>query len=88
MKNMNKKEIIKELKNTWHLFNMNDKEILQAYYQITGLDIFENQTILDIKKYLLEYVLDNIVKDNDATPETTNNVYNDIIKIWEKGGQL
>lgn len=89
---MTKEQVYKELEETWHLFKMNNNEINQAYKNITGLDTILDKPSLDMKEeyrveklYLLEYVLDQMVKDEDISSELGLEIFNEIINKWKEG---
>lgn len=90
---MTKEQVYKELDETWNIFKMTNNEINQAYKNITGLDTILDAPSLDIKEeyrveklYLLEYVLDQMVKDEDISSELGLEIFNEIINKW-KGGE-
>ncbi len=80
---MNKEQVYKELDEKWNLFKMNDNEIIEAYKIVTGLEPYEEQTILDLKEYLLEFVLEQIMKDEDIDNVMAANVLNEVLEQWK-----
>ena len=80
---MNKEQVYKELKEQWNLFDMTNKEIENAYYLITGLEPESEQTMLDLKEYLLEYVLDQMIKDNDLEQILAGKILGEILEKWK-----
>lgn len=92
---MTKEQVYKELENTWHLFKMKNKEINDAYKTITGLDtildgpkVTMKDELIAEKIYLIEYVLDQMVKDEDISSELALEIYNEIINSWKEGGKV
>lgn len=81
---MNRKQVYKELKEQWKLFDMTDKEIECAYNTITGLDKTKEQTMLDLKEYLLEYVLDQMIKDDDLDQILAGEILEEILEKWKR----
>ena len=81
---MTKEQVYKELEETWNLFKMNNNEIKQAYKHITGLDTILDKSSLKLKKlYLLEYVLDQMIKDEDISSELGLEIFNEITNKWK-----
>ena len=81
---MNKEQVYKELNERWKLFAMTDKEIEYAYNTITGLEPTEEQTMLDLKEYLLEYVLDQMIKDDDLDQILAAKILGEILEQWKR----
>ena len=79
---MNKDQVIKELSEQWNLFDMTNKQIENAYSTITGLDKTEEQTILDLKEYLLEYILEQMIQDGDLDIILAAEIEAEILKEW------
>lgn len=76
---MNKEQVFAELKDKWNLFDMTKKETEQAYYEITGL---KNYNEVNVKNYLLEYVLDSMIRDGDIDGELAYEIWSDC--LWNK----
>lgn len=64
---MNKEQVLKEIEEKWRLFDMNDEELKEAYYQISGIkeQDYEWETIEGIKQYLYDYIIESMIKDGD-----------------------
>lgn len=78
---MNKEQVFKELKEYWNYFNMTPLEIERAYLTITGLRKAEDQTTEDLKNYLLDYILEQMIDDNSISIELANEIKKDIAKL-------
>ena len=76
---MIKEEIYKEIDERWNLFNMNDKETENAYYTVTGLEK-DDMSILELKEYLLSYLLDIFIDEEDITREEAIEIEKEVIK--------
>ena len=76
---MNKEQVFAELKDKWNLFDMTKEESKKAYYEITGLN-FEKTS--NVKYYLLDYVLESMVKDGDIDGELAYEIWNEC--LWNK----
>lgn len=79
---MNKEQIYKELNEEWKLFSMTDEEIKKAYYTITGLPIAESQNIFDLKEYLLEFLLEQIIHDGDLDIAEAGKIEVELLEKW------
>lgn len=73
---MNKEQVFAELKDKWNLFDMTKKETEKAYYEITGL---KNYNEVNIKYYLLDYVLESMFRDGDIDSDLAYEIWNDIL---------
>lgn len=73
---MNKEQVFAELKDKWNLFDMTKEETEKAYYEITGL---KNYNEVNIKYYLLDYVLESMFRDGDIDSELAYEIWNDIL---------
>ena len=82
---MNKKEIYKELSENWNLFSMNEKESQKAYYEITGLEP-EEMSLKEIKEYILNFLLEQMLEDKDITEEQLIKIKEEMHKIERRGG--
>lgn len=82
---MNKKEIYKELSENWNLFSMNEKESQKAYYEITGLEP-EEMSLKEIKEYILNFLLEQMLEDKDITEEQLIKIKEEMHKIERIGG--
>lgn len=80
---MNKEQVYKELREVWHLFDMTDNQIKMNYETITGLEPRTEQSILDLKEYLLEYVLDQMIKDDDLEQILAGKILGEILEQWK-----
>ena len=84
---MTKKQVYEELEKSWNTFKMNNKDIYNVYKQDSVLD--KPKTTKDIfiaeKIYLIECVLDQMVKDGDISIDLSMEIYNEIIKSWNGG---
>ena len=80
---MTKEQVYKELKEKWHLFDMTNNQIKMNYETITGLEPETEQSILDLKEYLLEYVLDQMIKDDDLDQILAGEILGEILEQWE-----
>lgn len=84
---MTKKQVYEELEKSWNTFKMNNKDIYNVYKQDSVLD--KPKTMKDIfiaeKIYLIECVLDQMVKDGDISIDLSMEIYNEIIKSWNGG---
>lgn len=80
---MNKEQIYTELKEKWKLFDMNNQQIKNAYTIITGLEPYKEQTIFDLKEYLLEYVLERMMYDGDIDNVMAGNILNEVLEKWK-----
>ena len=84
---MTKKQVYEELEKSWNTFKMNNKDIYNVYKQDSVLD--KPKTMKDIfiaeKIYLIECVLDQMVKDGDISRDLSMEIYNEIIKSWNGG---
>lgn len=80
---MTKEQVYKELDEKWNLFKMTNEEIVYAYKTITGLEPRKEQTMLDLKEYLLEYVLDRMMFDGDVDNILAANVLNEVLEQWK-----
>lgn len=76
---MNKEQVFVELKDKWNLFDMTEEESQKAYYEITGLNNYED---VNVKYYLLDYVLTAMIKDGDIDGELAYEIWNDC--LWNK----
>ena len=76
---MNKEQVYAELKNVWNLFDMTKEETERAYYEITGL---KNYNEVNVRYYLLDYVLTAMIKDGDIDGELAYEVWNEC--LWNK----
>lgn len=77
---MTKEQVYKELKEDWGILNgfMTEEDIIQAYTTITGLGVTKEQTIQDLRIYLIEYILKQVVKDSDITIEMAQEILREI----------
>ena len=82
---MNKKELYKELSENWNLFSMNEKESQKAYYEITGLEP-EEMSLKEIKEYILNFLLEQMLEDKDITEEQLIKIKEEMHKIERIGG--
>ena len=82
---MNKKEIYKELSENWNLFSMNKKESQKVYYEITGLEP-EEMSLKEIKEYILNFLLEQMLEDKDITEEQLIKIKEEMHKIERIGG--
>ena len=74
---MNKEQVYKEIQDVWKLNdNTTLKEIKEFYKTITGLD---NLSISQKLKYLYEYILDSMLRDNDITIDLYIELKNELI---------
>lgn len=73
---MTKEQVYKEIEDVWKLNdNTTLKEIKEFYTTITGLD---NLTISQKLKYLYEYILDSMLRDDDITIELYLEIKNEL----------
>ena len=82
---MNKKEIYKELSENWNLFSINKKESQKVYYEITGLEP-EEMSLKEIKEYILNFLLEQMLEDKDITEEQLIKIKEEMHKIERIGG--
>ena len=74
---MTKEQVYKEIQDVWKLNdNTTLKEIKEFYKTITGLDNLSTSQKL---KYLYEYILDSMLKDNDITIDLYIELKNELI---------
>ena len=84
---MTKKQVYEELEKSWNIFKMNNKDIYNVYKQDSILDkpkTMKDEFIAE-KAYLIECVLDQMVKDGDISRDLSMEIYNEIIKSWNGG---
>jgi len=77
---MTKEQVYKELKEDWGILNgfMTEEDIIQAYTTITGLGVTKEQTIQDLRIYLIDNILKQVVKDSDITNEVAQEILKEI----------
>ena len=80
---MNKKEVYEELEKDWDLFSMSDESVKNIYCGISGLDIEEHQTIIDLKEYLLSFALEQIIHDGDLSITLATEIEGEILEKWK-----
>lgn len=74
---MTKEQVYREIQDVWGLNdNTTLKEIKEFYKTITGLD---NLSISQKLKYLYEYILDSMLRDNDITIDLYIEIKNELI---------
>lgn len=74
---MTKEQVYKEIQDVWGLNdNTTLKEIKEFYRTITGLDNLSTSQKL---KYLYEYILDSMLRDNDITIDLYIEIKNELI---------
>lgn len=74
---MTKEQVYKEIQDVWELNdNTTLKEIKGFYKTITGLDNLSTSQKL---KYLYEYILDSMLRDNDITIDLYIELKNELI---------
>ena len=74
---MTKEQVYKEIQDVWKLNdNTTLKEIKEFYKTITGLDNLSTSQKL---KYLYEYILDSMLRDNDITIDLYIEIKNELI---------
>ena len=74
---MTKEQVYKEIQDVWGLNdNTTLKEIKEFYKTITGLDNLSTSQKL---KYLYEYILDSMLRDNDITIDLYIEIKNELI---------
>ena len=74
---MTKEQVYREIQDVWGLNdNTTLKEIKEFYKTITGLDNLSTSQKL---KYLYEYILDSMLKDNDITIDLYIEIKNELI---------
>ena len=84
---MTKKQVYEELEKSWNIFKMNNKDIYNVYKQDSVLDkpkTMKDEFIAE-KIYLIECVLDQMVKDKYISRDLFYEIYNEIIKSWNGG---
>lgn len=76
---MTKEQIYQEIENEWKFWN--DKEIRNYYQEITGADSEEitQLSIVDIRIYILEHILYQMLQDRDITKEMAQEISQEII---------
>ena len=74
---MTKEQVYREIQDVWKLNNNTTlKEIKEFYKTITGLDNLSTSQKL---KYLYEYILDSMLRDNDITIDLYIELKNELI---------
>lgn len=84
---MTKKQVYEELEKSWNIFKMNNKDIYNVYKQDSVLDkpkTMKDEFIAE-KIYLIECVLDQMVKDKYISRDLSYEIYNEIIRSWNGG---
>ena len=84
---MTKKQVYEELEKSWNIFKMNNKDIYNVYKQDSVLDkpkTMKDEFIAE-KAYLIERVLDQMVKDEYISRDLSYERYNEIIRSWNGG---
>ena len=84
---MTKKQVYEELEKSWNIFKMTNKDIYNVYKQDSVLDkpkTMKDEFIAE-KIYLIECVLDQMVKDKYISRDLFYEIYNEIIKSWNGG---
>lgn len=84
---MTKKQVYEELEKSWNIFKMNNKDIYNVYKQDSILDkpkTMKDEFIAE-KAYLIERVLDQMVKDEYISRDLSYEIYNEIIRSWNGG---
>ena len=84
---MTKKQVYEKLEKSWNIFKMNNKDIYNVYKQDSVLDkpkTMKDEFIAE-KIYLIECVLDQMVKDKYISRDLFYEIYNEIIKSWNGG---
>lgn len=85
---MTKKQVYEELEKSWNTFKMNNKDIYNVYKLDSVLDkpktTIKDEFIAE-KAYLIERVLDQMVKDGDISRDLSYEIYHEIIKSWNGG---
>ena len=84
---MTKKQVYEELEKSWNIFKMNNKDIYNVYKQDSVLDkpkTMKDEFIAE-KAYLIERVLERIVKRGDISRDLSYEIYNEIIRSWNGG---
>lgn len=85
---MTKKQVYEELEKSWNIFKMNNKNIYNAYKLDSVLDkpkITMKDEFIAEKVYLIECVLDQMVKDEYISRDLSYEIYHEIIKSWNGG---
>ena len=85
---MTKKQVYEELEKSWNIFKMNNKDIYNAYKLDSVLDkpkITMKDEFIAEKVYLIERVLDQMVKDEYISRDLSYEIYHEIIKSWNGG---
>lgn len=82
---MTKKQVYEELEKSWNIFKMNNKDIYNVYKLDSVLDkpktTIKDEFIAE-KAYLIECVLDQMVKDGDISEDLECEIYQEIMKSW------
>lgn len=74
---MTKEQVYREINDVWKLNdNTTLRDIKEFYKTITGLD---NLNISQKLKYLYEYILDSMLKDNDITMDLYIELKNELL---------
>lgn len=84
---MTKKQVYEELEKSWNIFKIINKDIYNVYKLDSVLDkpkTMEDKFIAE-KIYLIECVLDQMVKDEYISRDLSYEIYNEIIRSWNGG---
>ena len=85
---MTKKQVYEELEKSWNTFKMNNKDIYNVYKQDSVLDrpkITMKDEFIAEKIFLIERVLERIVKRGDISRDLSYEIYNEILESWNGG---
>ena len=85
---MTKKQVYEELEKSWNIFKMINKDIYHVYKQDSVLDrpkITMKDEFIAEKIFLIERVLERIVKRGDISRDLSYEIYNEILESWNGG---
>ena len=85
---MTKKQVYEELEKSWNIFKMINKDIYNVYKQDRVLDrpkITMKDEYIAEKIFLIERVLERIVKRGDISRDLSYEIYNEILESWNGG---
>lgn len=85
---MTKKQVYEELEKSWNIFKMINKDIYNVYKQDSVLDrpkITMKDEFIAEKIFLIERVLERIVKRGDISRDLSYEIYNEILESWNGG---